>query len=59
MSKGRRKHSPALKAKVALEVVKGEKTVAQLAGRYEVHLRQIQARKKGLVEGASGVFGNV
>ena len=40
-------------------MVKGEKTVAQLVGRYEVHPRQIQARKKGLVEGASGVFGNV
>ena len=33
MSKGRRKHSPAFKAKVALEAVKGEETVAQLAGR--------------------------
>ena len=30
MSKGRRKHSPAFKAKVALEAVKGEETVAQL-----------------------------
>ena len=30
MSKGRRKHSPAFKAKVALEVVKGEKTVVEL-----------------------------
>ena len=35
MSKGRRKHSPAFKAKVALEAVKGEETVAQLAARYE------------------------
>ena len=30
MSKQRRKHNPALKAKVALEAVKGEDTVAQL-----------------------------
>ena len=58
MSKGRRKHSPAFKAKVALEVLKGEETVAQLAARYEVHPGQIQAWKKALVEGASGVFGN-
>ena len=58
MSKGRRKHSPAFKAKAALEVVKGEETVAQLAARYEVHPGQIQAWKKALVEGASGVFGN-
>ena len=58
MSKERRKHSPAFKAKVALEAVKGEETVAQLAGRYQVHPGQIQAWKKALVEGASGVFGN-
>ena len=58
MSKGRRKHSPAFKARVALEAVKGEETVAQLAARYEVHPGQIQAGKKALVEGASGVFGN-
>ncbi len=37
MSKERRKHSPTFKAKVALEAVKGEETVAQLAARYEVH----------------------
>ena len=37
MSQGRRKHSPAFKAKVALEALKGEETVAQLAARYEVH----------------------
>ena len=31
MSKGRRKHRPAFKAKVALEAAKGEETVAQLS----------------------------
>ena len=31
MSKQRRKHNPAFKAKVALEAVKGEDTVAQHA----------------------------
>ena len=58
MSIGRRKHSPAFKAKVAVEAVKGEDTVAQLAARHEVHPGQIQAWKKALVEGASGVFSN-
>ena len=58
MSQGRRKHSPAFKAKVALEALKGQETVAQLAARHEVHPGQIQAWKKALVEGASGVFGN-
>ena len=58
MSQGRRKHSPAFKAKVALEALKGQETVAQLAARYEVHPGQIQTWKKALAEGASGVFGN-
>ena len=58
MSQGRRKHSPAFKAKVAVEALKGQETVTQLAARYEVHPGQIQAWKKALTEGASGVFGN-
>ena len=57
MSKGRRKHNPAIKAKVALEAVAGQETIAQLAARYEVHPGQIQAWKKALVEGAVVVFG--
>ena len=58
MSKQRRKHNPALNAKVALEAVKGEDTVAQLAARYQVHPSQIQAWKKALTAGAAGVFSN-
>ena len=46
MSKERRKHSQTFKAKVALEAVRGEETVAQLAARYEVHTGQIQAWKE-------------
>ena len=56
MSKERRKHSPSFKAKVALEAVKGELTVAHLAARYEVHTGQIQAWQTALTGGAAGVF---
>ena len=51
MFKGRRKHSPAFKAKVALEAVKGEETVAQLAGRYQVQIPGSPEPDSGLEEG--------
>ena len=37
----RKTHDAALKAKVALEALKGEKTMAQLSSQYGVHPNQI------------------
>jgi len=56
MTKDRRKHSPPFKAKVALEALKGEETIAELAGRYEVHPSQVRKWKQALAEGAIGIF---
>ena len=57
MTKNRRKHSSSFKARVALEALKGEETIAELANRFEVHPSQIRTWKKALAEGATGIFG--
>jgi transposase len=54
----RRKHSPAFKAKVALEALSGEKTITELASQYEIHPNQIMQWKKTLAEQATGIFEN-
>jgi len=52
----RRKHSPAFKAKVALEALRGDKTIAELASQYEVHPNQILQWKKILAQEATALF---
>ena len=58
MTKNRRKHSSSFKARVALEALKGEETIAELASRFEVHPSQIRKWKNSLAEGAVGIFGD-
>ena len=58
MKENRRKHSPSFKASVALESLKGEETVAQLASRFDVHPSQVHKWKKELTDGAVGIFGD-
>jgi transposase len=53
----RRNHSPAFKAKVALEALKGEQPVIEIAERFDVHPQVITKWKRQLLEGASAVFG--
>jgi transposase-like protein len=53
----RRNHGAAFKAKVALEAIKGERTLVELAERFQIHPNQITEWKKQLLERAEEVFG--
>ena len=52
----RRKHPPAFKAKVALEALKGEKTIAELASEFTVHPTQIKQWKDILEANLNTLF---
>jgi transposase len=53
----RRNHSAAFKAKVALEALKGERTIAEVAQRHDVHPNQVTEWRRQLLERAADVFG--
>ena len=54
MSKTRRNHGSAFKAKVALEALKGEQTVVEIASKF--HPTLVTEWKRQLADGASAVF---
>ena len=57
MRRPRRNHSAAFKARVALEAIRGEKTVAEIAAHHEVHATQVTAWKTQALENMVGIFG--
>ena len=57
MARKRRRLSADFKAKVALDAVRGQKTVAELASEHQVHANQISQWKKQLLESLPEVFG--
>lgn len=52
----RKKHSADFKAKVAMEAIKEQRTVNEIASEYGIHPTQISQWKKEAKEGLSGVF---
>lgn len=56
MGRTTKAHDSAMKAKVALEAVKGEKTISQLAGEFRVHPNQIGQWKKKLLKDLPTLF---
>jgi transposase-like protein len=56
MSKKRKRYSSAFKAKVALETISNESTVAEIAKKYEVHPTMVSGWKRALLNGAADIF---
>ena len=56
MRKPRRNHSAAFKARVALEAIRGEKTIAEIAAHHEVHPNQVTRWKNELLQKAAAVL---
>ncbi len=56
MTSKRRKFGASFKARVALAAARGDKTTAQLAGKFGVHGNQVSSWKKRLLEGAAELF---
>lgn len=56
MNDKRKKYTPAEKAKIALEAIKGELTLAQITAKYAVHSTQINSWKKQVLAYLPDVF---
>jgi len=52
----RRRFSADFKAKVALEALKGEQTLSELAARFDIHPNMIAQWKRQAVEGMADIF---
>ncbi len=54
----RRRFTAEIKAKVALEALRGDKTIHEIAARYKVHPNQVSGWKRQAVDGLGEVFSN-
>ena len=56
MPKTRKNYSAELKAKIALEAIKGQRTINEIASHYDVHPNQVMNWKKQAIDQMSGLF---
>ncbi len=52
----RRKFTDQFKAKVALEALRGDKTIQEIAAKHQVHPNQVSTWKRQAIEGMADVF---
>ncbi len=53
----RRRHEPEFKARVALEAIKGVKTIQEIAREFDIHPVQVSEWKKTMTQNAASAFG--
>jgi transposase len=56
MKTTRKRYSPEFKAKVALEAIRGDLTLAELAAKHGIHHTMIATWKRQAIEGMSAIF---
>ena len=56
MQKQRTRYSSEFKKKVAVEAIKEQKTINEIAGLYQIHPNQVSNWKKQLLDGATEIF---
>ena len=54
----RRRFTAEFKARVALEVLRGDKTIQELVAKHKVHPNQVSTWKRQAVDGLGEVFSN-
>ena len=54
----RRKFTPEFKAKIALEALRGDRTIQEIAARHKVHPNQVSTWKRQAMDGLGEVFSN-
>lgn len=59
MKKKKTRHTKEFKFKIALEAIKAEKTIAELAAEHQIHPQQIITWKNELLEKGADVFASI